>query len=917
MQSSRVLIRKTKLQPPQNGERTIERSKVMESIGRDAHSHVTLITAPAGSGKTTAMIQAYHHFRAAGHAAGWLGLDYADNDTIGLIALIVAAVRGAVPNACAATAILLETGLMPPEAILQRTLLNELADLARDITLFLDDYHSLTEPRAVGLMNMILEANTKHLKFFIATRNHHNISVARLRMLSIVRELTFDDLQFDTSETHRLLHFWGHTDMTESQISLLCDKTEGWVAGLQLASIALANEANKDSFIAAFSGTNKRIDGFISDEVFQKHPESVQRFLLNTSILDRFTLDLCNAVNPSATNYQDLNYIEQWNLFLIPLDGEKKWFRYHHLFIDYLRRKLTELHPERVAALHRAAATWLFAHDMIMEAISHAFTAGDHDFAGRLLDDGSDALFSAGRAMTLDAYARRLPDAKIRTLPRLLLDRAWEHQLRWRFQDAEAALRDARAAIQTLSASDGEDCSHLNFGYLNEKLSHREMMLKLLNDDSAGARAAAQAWLDSRTSSDMFMYASSLSAKILTDREFFRFDLVVSRAEDVRNLFVDHGAPYGTVFHDSIVGRSLQMCGRLDEANAVLSRSLEVAIKLHGELTPLASMPISLLASIAYERNELEAARAMLRGYLPLSKDLGFVDNMAAAFLTSIRLAYLDRDFAQVSALLDEAECAAAQFGFDRFQGRIILERVRLASLDPFFTRSFDAADFDILPKEYDDPWTIQMPGTRHETAALVGCEMLVQGGKPQAAIAILKRWLRFTIHRHALSSAAAFAALLARALIRDGDMEAAQHILRDMLKATANSRLIRSFADHGRVLSPAFMAICQASKEQAPAIAAYAAAVLDAMGMKPQEIETTRPAEAKTALYETLTEREVEILRLADDGLSNGEIASRMVISESTVKWYWQRIYDKFAARGRRQAIRTARTLGVISMRQ
>lgn len=917
MQSSRVLIRKTKLQPPNNDERTISRARVTGCFDRNDRAPITLVTAPAGSGKTTAMVQAFYHFRQAGQLAGWASFDYADNDTTGLIALLVSAMRAAAPNACAATAILLETGLMPPEAILQRTLLNELADLQQDIALFLDDYHCVTDQRAVELMNLVFEANTRRLRFFIATRNQHNISVARLRMQGLVRELTFQDLQFDPDETQRVLRLWGHNDVTENQSDLLRRKTEGWVAGLQLASIALANEADKAHFINAFSGTNKRIDGFISDEVFQKHPEAVRDFLLNTAILERFTLDLCNAVNPSASNYRNLEYIEQWHLFLVPLDEERKWFRYHHLFNDYLRRKLTEVHPERVAGLHRTAARWLFDNGMITEAINHAFSSGDHEFAGGLLDEGSDALFSAGRAMTLEAFARRLSDAHIRRLPRLLLDRAWQSELRWRFREAEADLRDARTAVQALTdqAAGGGPCD-ADLGYLREKLSHREMMLKLLNDDNAGARLAAQAWIDGRSSNDMFMYASSLSAKILTDREFYRFDLVMSRAEDVRDMFVRHGAYYGTVFHDSIVGRSLQRCGRLDEAVSTLSRSLQVAINLHGEFTPLASMPTSLLAAIAYERNELDQARRMLAGRLPLSKDLGFVDNMMEAFLTSIRLAFIDRDFAQVSALLDEADCAATEFGFDRFRGCVILERVRLAALDSFFAPALDSLDLSPLPADFDDPWSIATPCSRHEIAALVHCGLMISAGQTRDAITILNRWLRFTTHRHAKAGAAAISALLARALIRDGDMEGAQRLLVDNLKGLTHARFIRTFADQGPCLGPAFGAIRQRFREQQPAIADYAGEILEAIGTGASGDLAGSFDVTDGGLYEPLTEREVEILRLADSGLSNGEIAGQMAIAESTVKWYWQRIFDKFAARGRRQAIRTARTLGVISMR-
>lgn len=889
----------------------------MQHADAGALSRITLLTAPAGSGKTTAMIHAYHQLRRTGTATSWASLDETDNDPIALTALIVSALRTALPNACTATSILLETGLLPPEAVLQRTLVNELSDITQDVILFLDDYHCLIDTPAIKLMNMIFDANSRHLRFFIATRNDHNAPVARWRVLALVSELTFDDLQFDEGEAQTLLRLWGHTDITEDQANVLRRKTEGWVAGLQLASIALSGESDKGSFIASFSGTNKRIDGFISDELFQKHPESVRDFLLSTAILDRFTLDLCNAVNPNAPNHESLSYIEGWNLFLIPLDNERKWFRYHHLFIDYLRRKLAQIHPERISDLQKKAARWLFDHSMITDAISHAFASGDDAFAGALLDEGSSALFSAGRAMTMEAYAQRLPDAIVRTLPRLLLERTWEHQLRWNFREAGLSLAAAREAVRSVTETRGTGSPRVDLVFLNEKLSHLEMMYKLISDDNAGAQAGARAWLEKRTSNDGFMYASALSALILTDREFFQFDLVMSRAEEVRNLFVAHGAPYGTVFHDSIAARSLQICGRLDEAASILTRSLDVAIKLHGAHTPLASMPTALLASIAYERNEIDNARALLDDYLPLTKELGLVDNMMMAFLTSIRLAHLDRDFAEVSALLDEAECAATQFRFDKFQGQILLERVRLAALDPFFARTLDISRLGTLPDDGKDPWALPVPSLRHATAALVHCELMIQEGSLPGAIAILKRWLNFTVARHAWLPAASFAAALARSHIRGSDVSAAQRVLQHFLKSSAKSRFVRTFSDQGPVLNPALLEVFHAAqKEQDPQLADQARAILEASGAPVDDEAFTTVPEGEAAPYEPLTDRELKILQLADSGLSNGEIAGTLIISESTVKWYWQRIYDKFATRGRRQAIRRARTIGAIPAR-
>jgi LuxR family transcriptional regulator, maltose regulon positive regulatory protein len=916
MNAQRLVIRKTKLHPPRNDGRTIGRARLMDFFDTPDDTPITLLTAPAGSGKTTVMVQAFHHFCRMGKLAGWLSFDQADNDVIALTSLVVSALRSCAPFACSATAILLETGLLPPEEVLQRTLVNELAELQQDIALFIDDYHCITERRAIESLNQLFEANNRRLRFFVATRNQNDISVSRYRLRGTVREVSFDELRFDAEETRRILHFWGHTDVTENQSDLLCDKTEGWVAGLQLASIALTNEQNKDEFIRAFSGTNKSIDGFLSDEMFLRHPEPVQQFLLNTSVLERFTAELCNAVNPDCQNYQSLKYIEQWNLFLVPLDNERKWFRYHHLFIDYLRCKLKAIYPERVAELHRIAARWLFESGMVTEAIGHAFASGDRDFAGQLLDEGSDALFSAGRTMTLDAYAQRLTDCQLRRLPRLLLDRAWQNELRWRFHEAAIDLRDARAVIQDMSDyREGTFLNPIDLTYLQEKLSHREMMLELLADRNAEALAAAQRWIAARRSGDMFMYASSLSAKILAEREFYRFDLMLSRAEDVRKMFVTHGASYGTVFHDSIVGRALQRCGHLDHAASILSRSLDVAIALHGPMTPLAAMPTALLSSIAYERNELDQARIILAGYLPQSKELGFVDNMMEAFITSVRLAVLERNFPLATALLDEAEATAKQFEFDRMRAGILLERVRLSAREPFFDCDPGLFDFSFLPKAFEDPIALTMPSTRHEIAALIHCELWIAEGLPKKAIPVLKRWLSFCRRNNAQASVAALSALLVRALILNDDLENAQRLLTEVLKVLAHGRFIRTFADQGPALRPALIMAQSRISEDFPTIADYVGEIVAAVtpGFQPQagtiNDEGGLPVEA-------LREREVEILRLADRGLSNSEIAGELAIAESTVKWYWQGIYSKFSVRGRRLAIRAARNLGLIGFR-
>lgn len=913
MQTSRVLLKKTKLRPPRNYGQMTERPRLLSRLNLGGDRRIVLITAPAGSGKTTILVQAYNEAKARGLAVCWASLDEGDNDLVALVSLIVSALRESVPTACSATAILFETGLMPPVNVLQRTLLNEVMDLPSDTVLFVDDYHYLQDDAALDLMNALFGLSNARLQFCIATRKSENLSVARLEARGAIQEIEYRDLRFTDQETGELLRLWGHQGLTAEQTSTLCDRTEGWVAGLQLASIALAEQHDKADFIATFSGTNKRIDGFLSDEVFRRQPQAIQDFLLNTAILDRFTVGLCNAVNADPNNAQHLRVIELWNLFLFSLDNDRQWYRYHHLFGDYLRKKLVETFPERVPALHLAAARWCFDNGLVPEAIRHAFSSGDLDFAANLLDLGSDALFSAGRFSTLESFAQKLPAATLHRLPRVQLDRAWEWELRWNFADAEAALGDAREAIEAMRDEAGGAVAPSDLAYLNEKLAHREMMLKLLSDDVAGAREASRNWIAQRKSDDMFMYASALSARILTDGEHYCFDMVVSRPDEVRNLFLNHGALYGTVFHDSISARALQRCGRLDEATAILTRAREVAIRLHGDHTPLAAMPSVLLSAIAYERDDLATARALLDGNLPLTKELGFVDNIIAAFITKARLAALAREPAEVAAALDEADSAAALFGFTRLSGEVTLERVRLAASNPLFERLLDLTGLRQLPSDWQDPGQIRAPNTRHETAALVHCHLMMAEGAAAKAGRILQKWLSFTRAHHSLSSVARISALAARALAVQGDSLAGQRLLGDAFQLTAKAGYVRSYVDQGPLLLPLVQALHhQASQQSEGQLTAYLATIVGAMGGNPAGSDSAM-IPGGGPLVEPLTGREVEILRLADEGLSNGEIADRLAIAESTVKWYWQRIFDKLDARGRRHAVRAVKARGLL----
>lgn len=900
----------SKLMPPRKRAALIEREQLTDKLARIRDHRLLLVCAPAGYGKTSVLIQAHAQLSRVPLSVGWISLDDSDKDLSRFILYLIDAVRRSGIKIGQGLTTLLGTGASLPIDTLKTLILNELATLDQEVYLILDDYHLVSDPQIRDLVNAILLSPVQQLRLLISSRTLNGLPVSRLRALGQIQEVEVADLTFSESEVGDFVSRVRGAPLSAAQVARLRDETEGWAASLQMAGIALRGVSEVDGFLDRFSGEHKSVGDFLGDEVLQRQPPELQEFMTLTSILSRFNWSLCNAVTGQSDARAMIDELERRNLFIFSLDLEHHWFRYHHLFSDFLRRRLKERHPDRVVECHRRASDWLAEHRFMTDAIEHAFDAQNIVQAGEMLDTACSDLFAAGRIATLMALSSRLPPEILDRLPRLQLERAWHNELSWNFQDARADLDRARAVLDERRQAQGSGPVDPDLVFLEAKFAHREMMLCLLSDDMPTTSRLARRWLQDDKTADPFMCASAGSATMASQREMFSCEGVATSTRMLYDQFVEGGARYGVVFHQSIAGSTFAVRGDLDRAQEALEIALQTAVELHGERSSLYNMPALLLADVYYERNQLRLVEEIL-AQRDVTANLGFVDNLLAGFLTSARMMVLRGRHEEADTLLEEGEWLATRRGFPRMHASLLLERLRMMQVMGRSREMISLARASALGVRLDAP---PAPSEGVVIADLViamaAARVKLADGAARDAVALLKPWYAYARQRHCYRPAIACGVLLARATAAGGDRRAAQRVLHECLQMGELGRFVRSFVDEG----PEVQALLADLRglEGAPGQsqkADYLATILHA-GTDPDPRPAPVAGEIGPGGHELLSQRELQILSLAAQGNQNQDIAAALFLAESTVKWYWQRIFDKLDVRRRPDAIRLARQL-------
>ena len=909
-QQSKPIVIRTKLRPPVRRGGLVPRPQLVAQLCEARRCRLGTIQAGAGFGKTSLLSQCYQRLRLSQRGA-WLSLDASDNDYPRFLAHLLAAIEASGVALGREFRYVARFGVRLAPGTCADLLTGALEGAQCQLTICVDDCHLLDDGRCLQLLAQLLLAPRSNLAWLLASRGAlTGLPLSRLRLLNELTELDAAALKFSDAESHEFLCSAVGESLEPTLSQLLAARTEGWAAGLQLASLGLRTVGDRAQLVRDFSGVNRNVADFLRDTVLANLDAGTHEFLLATAILPRLSSELCNFVTEQGDARRRLDLLESLNLFIFSLDDERRWYRYHHLFAEFLEQRLRDRDPARARRLQERASIWFEQSGWPLEAIELALRAQAYGRAARLLDELG--LFDKGQAGPLEHLARRIPKSVLEQYPNLELERIYAWEADWNFTRSRSGLNRLKRVLQEWRAARRAVPEHVDLEYIAAKIAHREMMVLFVSDDMAGTRAACQEWLAARHCADAHMEISTAGALLAARREHYDCAGIETTAAALHERYQRAGLAFGEIFQDCISGLVFFQVGDAAQARACYGRAFAAAVALHGKLSPLASMPALLLAELDYEQNDLAAARSRIADYLPVSHGLGYVDKLIAGYVCKARLEASEGHYELAQQTLDEGERCAGVTGFLRLQTNVLCERMRqmLLSGNPLGVLEC-ARQAGLL----GSCATLQPHAgvtSATERLALAWSYAARAGGDFDGAIRLLKNWQRFVSERACNRSALRLGIELAVLLHLRDDHGAAQHQLCAAIRIAAPQRLVRAFVDAGAEMQP----LLRAARAGGYLSAAELEFATELLGSCTPERTWAEPlAGAGTAGVRAgeFSHREVDILELAAGDVPNREIARRLVLSEHTVKWYWKQIFGKLNVHRRLQAVISARAAGLI----
>ena len=908
-QGDALLATKLHLPGPRPG--LVPRPRLAGQLEAGLDQGMVLVCAPAGYGKTVLLAD----WALAGQRpVAWLSLDPGDNDPARFWRHAVAALDRVRPGIGARVGPLIGP---PAPASFEGPLTALINDLGAgpatdEALLVLDDYHVITARPVHDSVQFLLEHRPPGLRLVLTSRSDPPLALARLRARRQLAELRAADLRFTAGEAGALVRQVAGgpgAALPDTAVVALAERTEGWAAGLQLAALSLRGRADAAAFVAAFTGSHRYVLDYLAEEVLEGQPEQLQTFLLETSVLERLSGGLCDAVTGRAGSQALLEQVEQAGLFLLPLDEVRGWWRYHRLFADLLRVRL-EQEPSRAARLHRNAAAWYEEHGLADEAIRHAVAAGEMTWAARLVERYFDAMYRLrGEPATIERWISALPAGLRQSRPRLLLAQA---QLAAAAGRIEAVQRFADAAERAAAAAADEPFEP-SVGRASSLLANipahialcRGFAAQYRGDAEATAAFAARALAELGEDDRLLDYEAHCDLAVA---EWLRGRLAAAERALLPSIAGWADRPVFVAWARHLLGQVQRAQGRLDAAVQTYQQAREATAGAAGRPLPAAGIGYVGLAEVARQRGELDAALAQVTEGIELCRQLAYVSPLAAGLVTLawIRQAQGDQAGA-LEAMREAARTSQAQAGplnpVPAQQARLLLAQGDLPGAARWIAERGLRAD--------DEPDYAREPGH------LVLARLMLAEDQPGQALALLDRLHTVAVGQERTGSIIETGALRALALAATGRESEAVTALAGMLTLAGQQGHVRVFADEGppmAALLGRLIAAQRADQAAAGVPLAFLARLQRAFG-DAGPVPGTRPARTTVpGLIEPLTDRELEVLRLLAAGRSNQDIARELVVTVDTVKKHVSHILGKLGGSNRTEAVTRARQMDLIS---
>jgi LuxR family maltose regulon positive regulatory protein len=869
-----------------------------------------LISAPAGFGKTTLLTE----WLAAGPAgpaderlAAWLSLDRADNDPASFWAYVIAALQTVAPGVGESALTLLQAPQPPPVETVLTALLNDLGTITGDIVLVLDDYHVIDARDVQDAMAFLLDHLPPRLHVVIASRTDPALPLARLRARGELVETRAAELRFTPDEAAAYLNEMMGLQLTARDVAALEGRTEGWIAALQLAALSMQGRDDVAGFIAGFTGDDRYVVDYLAEEVLQRQSDRVQTFLLQTSILSRLSGPLCDAVTGQGGGKAMLEALDRGNLFLVPLDDRRRWYRYHHLFADVLQARLLDEQPDQIPDLHRRASAWYQQNGEPAVAIGHALAAGDFERAADLVELAIPTMSRTRQEATVRGWLEAIPEEVVRVRPVLSVGFAGALLSGGELEGVESRLRDAERWLDVTTGIDARSVARSAEMVVADEEEYRRLpgmielyraALALARGDVPGTVRHARRALEVALADDHLCRAGA--SGLLGLASWASGDLEAgysAYAECMTGL--RRAGHIADTFGCAIALADIRLVqGRLGEAMRTYEQALQRVPEQGGPvLRGTADMYVGM-SGVHRERNDLHAATQQLLRSQELGEHAGLPQNRYRWRVAMARIRQAEGDLDGALDLLNEAERVYLGDFFPNvrpvpaLRARIWIAQGSLGEALGWAREQGLSVDDDLSYLREFEHITLArvlMARYRDERAERSARE----------AIRLLDRLLRAAEEGERAGSVIEILVLRALAYQRHGDIPAALSCLERAVTLAEPEGYVRVFVDEG---PPMASLLRVAAKQQAAGN--YVRQLLAAA------TQTEQNGPVKQALIEPLSERELDVLRLLGTELDGPAIARELMVSLNTVRTHTKHIYAKLAVTNRRAAVRRAAEL-------
>jgi LuxR family maltose regulon positive regulatory protein len=890
----------TKFALPPVHQRRVVRQRLLERLcgahTLDRQYRLTLLSAPAGSGKSTLLrdwVYSDSHIYDLSRIA-WLSLDEQDNEDARFWRYVVAALQKSRPHLAEIVFSILQAPLSAPIEGLLTTLLNEINRLPEPLVLVLEDYHVIQASSIHQALTFLLDHLPPQLRLLIATRVDPPLPLARMRASGELFELRATDLRFTTQETQIFLDEVMGLSLVDGDVAHLTAQTEGWIAGLQLAALCLRDQEDAHRFVQAFGGTNAFVADYLTEEVLARQPQPMRDFLLQTAILKQMNDALASAVTGSTQTGAFLEKARLANLFLIPLDEQRQWYRYHHLFADLLRTRLHLKQPELVPLLYCRASEWCERNGMLHDAIEYALAGQQFEHADLLIERYAGSMLLGGELRTVSRWLETLPEQLIQTRARLSILCAWESLLSRKLPMIPLYLASAMRCLQ---------------GDVSEKVVH-EVLGNAAGIEAYIARSRGQFTAAIDLSLQALKYLESLAEAAQIPHAAISINLGYTYATlgeigdadrvfaQVRTVGLASRNIYLVLSAQCHQARLQMVQGQLLEAEASYVQALDLGPRALGHHLPGEASAYMGLGEIFYEWNRCDAALEMVTKGLELGELMGDVSILLDGYVVLARLSSAQGNVEQALVWLRRAK-----------------EQVHMAPHDQAHVAAWEAR-YRLLQGQVTATaqWAHQRgihvddhPTDRHEFELLTLARLLLAQHRTEAARPLLARLLSLAEAGKRMRSVLEILLLLALTCQASGQTQQALTPLTRALHLAEAQGYTRLFLDEGASMAALLRKV--ASQQM---MSEYVTLLLAQFPSTATELPTSGRAPVQPSMKH-LSEREIEVLRLVAAGLSNREVAQQLCVTAGAIKKHLNNIYGKLGVGSRTQAANYARDLELL----